>query len=81
MGEVINDLNSRRGRIQGMEARKGLQVIACTAPMAEMFGYATSLRSVTQGRGNFSMQFSHYQEIPKAISQEIVARITGVTGH
>jgi elongation factor G len=80
MGEVIGDLNSRRGRVVGMESRPGLQVIDSRVPMAEMFGYATDLRSATQGRGNYSMHFDRYQEVPKAIGEEIVARISGTIG-
>jgi elongation factor G len=77
MGDVIGSLNSRRGRVQSMEARQSLQVIEVQVPMAEMFGYATDLRSVSQGRGNHSMHFSHYAEVPKAIGEEVVARVTG----
>lgn len=72
MGDVMGDINSRRGRIEGMEARAGAQVIASRVPLSEMFGYATTLRSRTQGRGVYSMQFSHYEEVPKSI-QETVA--------
>jgi elongation factor G len=79
MGEVIGDLNSRRGRIQSMESRPGLQVIQCQVPLAEIFGYATDLRSMTQGRGNYTMHFSHYEEAPKAIAEEVIARVTGST--
>jgi elongation factor G len=77
MGDVIGDLNSRRGRIQGMEARAGAQVITSRVPLAEMFGYATQLRSMTQGRATFTMMFSHYEPVPKQISEEIVARVRG----
>jgi elongation factor G len=77
MGDVIGDLNSRRGRVSGMEARAGAQVIASTVPLAEMFGYATQLRSMTQGRATFTMLFSHYEPVPKQISDEIVARVKG----
>ncbi|AKU91591.1 elongation factor G [Vulgatibacter incomptus] len=76
-GDVIGDLNSRRGRIQGMEPHHGLQVIRAEVPFAEMFGYATDLRSKTQGRATYSMQFSHYQEVPKNIADAIVTRIRG----
>ncbi len=72
MGDVIGDLNSRRGRMEGMEARAGAQVIASHVPLSEMFGYATVLRSRTQGRGVFSMQFSHYEEVPKSIQESII---------
>ena len=77
MGEVISNLNSRRGKIQSMESRSGLQVIHVVVPMAEIFGYATGLRSMSQGRGNHSMHFAHYAAVPKAISEELVAKVTG----
>lgn len=77
MGDVIGDLNSRRGRIEGMEARAGAQSIRSFVPLAEMFGYATDLRSKTQGRGNYSMEFDHYEEVPKNISEAIVAKMKG----
>jgi elongation factor G len=79
MGEVIGDLNARRGRIQSMESRAGLQVILVCVPLAQMFGYATELRSMTQGRGNYTMHFSHHEEAPKAITEEVVARVTGTS--
>ena len=74
MGEVIGDLNSRRGRIQSISDRKGAKVIDALVPLAEMFGYATTLRSLTQGRGTFTMQFSHYEEVPSNIAQEIIGK-------
>lgn len=77
MGDVIGDLNSRRGRIEGMEARSGAQVITAYVPLSEMFGYATDLRSKTQGRGNYSMEVDHYEEVPKNIAEAIVAKIRG----
>jgi len=77
MGEVISDLNGRRGHIQGMESRAGSQIIRAEVPLAEMFGYATDLRSRTQGRASFTMHFSHYQEAPAPIAEEVVARATG----
>jgi len=80
-GDVIGDLNSRRGRVEGIETQERLQVIRAAVPMAELFGYATDLRSNTQGRGNYSMHFSHYGEVPKAIGEEVVARVTGAVGH
>jgi elongation factor G len=73
MGDVIGDLNSRRGQIQGMEARSGAQQIDAFVPLSEMFGYATDLRSRTQGRGQYSMEPSHYVEMPKSITEKIVA--------
>lgn len=77
MGDVIGDLNSRRGRILGMEARGNLQVITAEVPLAEMFGYATTLRSLSQGRGTYTMQFDRYDFVPPAIAQEIVAKVSG----
>jgi elongation factor G len=81
MGDVISDLNARRGRIQNMESRPGIQTIQAVVPLAEVFGYATDLRSMTQGRGNYTMHFSHYEDAPKAISEEVVARVCGTTRH
>jgi len=72
MGDVMGDINSRRGRIEGMESRSGAQVITAYVPLANMFGYATELRSRTQGRGVFTMQFSHYEEVPKSIQESII---------
>lgn len=77
MGDVIGDVNSRRGRIEGMEARSGAEVIHSFVPLASMFGYATDLRSKTQGRGTYSMQVDHYEEVPKSVSEEIIAKIKG----
>jgi elongation factor G len=77
MGEVMGDLNSRRGHIVGMEPRAGAQVIRATVPLAQMFGYATDVRSMTQGRATYSMQFSHYAEVPSAIAEEIIAQQGG----
>ena len=70
-------LNSRRGRIEGMEARANAQSIRAFVPLAEMFGYATDLRSKTQGRGNYSMEFDHYEDVPRSISEAIVAKLKG----
>jgi elongation factor G len=77
MGDVIGDLNSRRGRIDGMEARNGSQVITGFVPLSEMFGYSTDLRSKTQGRGNYSMEVAYYDEVPKNIADKIVAKNKG----
>ena len=77
MGDVIGDLNSRRGRIDGMEARNGAQVINAFVPLSGMFGYSTDLRSKTQGRGNYSMEVSHYEEVPKNIADGIIAKNKG----
>jgi len=72
LGDVIGDINSRRGKIEGIEMRAGLKVVKAHVPLSEMFGYATALRSRTQGRGTFTMQFSHYEEVPKSIQESIV---------
>ncbi len=77
MGEVIGDITSRRGRVQHMEGRGNAQVITCKVPLAEMFGYATDLRSSSQGRANYSMQFSSYEQAPKSVSEEVVAKAAG----
>ena len=74
MGDVIGDINSRRGRIEGMELRSGAQVIASYVPLAEMFGYATDLRSNTQGRGVYSMQFDHYEHVPNSIAEKVAGK-------
>ena len=77
MGEVIGDLTARRGRVERMDQRTGSQVIRVLVPLAEMFGYATDLRSKTQGRATHTMQFHTYQEVPSSIAQEIVAKVRG----
>jgi elongation factor G len=77
MGDVIGDLSSRRGRVEGMEQKGNSQAIRALVPLADMFGYATDLRSRTQGRATYTMQFSNYAEVPDAISKEIVAKATG----
>jgi elongation factor G len=77
MGDVIGDLNSRRGRILGMEPRAGVQVVTAQVPLASMFGYATDLRSASQGRATYTMQFSHYQAVPGGIADDLVARAGG----
>jgi elongation factor G len=77
MGDVIGDLNSRRGRIMGMESRGGAQVINSQVPLSSMFGYSTILRSATQGRATYTMVFDHYEQVPKAISEEIIAKVKG----
>lgn len=74
MGDIIGDLNSRRGRIEGMEAVSGSQVVRAFVPLSEMFGYATDMRSRTQGRGNYSMEFDHYEEVPRSIADEIASK-------
>ncbi len=77
LGDVMGDLNSRRGKIEGFSARKDAQVIKATVPLAEMFGYATVLRSMTQGRAIYTMQFAHYHEVPKSIAEEIAEKSLG----
>ena len=77
MGDVIGDLNSRRGRIEGMELRGTTQIIKSSVPLAEMFGYATELRSRTQGRGSFTMHFGKYEEVPGGLAEEIVSKVQG----
>lgn len=77
MGDIIGDLNSRRGKVQGIERRGNAQVIRALAPLSEVFGYATDLRSMTQGRATYTMQLLHYEEVPKGISEEIVAKVRG----
>jgi len=77
MGDVIGDLNSRRGRIMGMENRAGAQVVSSMVPLAQMFGYATDLRSATQGRATYTMTFDHYEQIPKSVAEEIIAKVKG----
>jgi elongation factor G len=77
LGDVIGDLNSRRGQIAGTVMRPDAQVVAATVPLSSMFGYATALRSATQGRAIYSMHFARYQEIPKKIAEEIIAKVTG----
>jgi elongation factor G len=77
MGDVIGDINSRRGKIQGIEKRGNMQIIKAYAPLAEMFGYATVLRSMTQGRASYTMQFSHYEEVPKSVSDNIISVMKG----
>ena len=77
MGDVIGDINSRRGRLEGMEAEKGMQTIRGYVPLSEMFGYATDLRSKTQGRGTYVMQFAHYEEVPKNIAETVIEKYKG----
>ena len=77
MGDIIGDLNSRRGRIEGMEPRGGSQVINSMVPLSDMFGYATEMRSRTQGRASFSMHFAHYEEAPRSVAEEVMARVQG----
>jgi elongation factor G len=74
LGAVIGDITSRRGRLEGQESRGNALVIKAMVPLSEMFGYATSLRSSTQGRGVSTMTFDHYEEVPKSISEEIIKK-------
>jgi elongation factor G len=77
MGDVIGDLNSRRGQIREMEERSGVRVVKALVPLSEMFGYVGDLRSRTQGRADYSMQFDSYAEVPPSIAQEIIAKARG----
>jgi elongation factor G len=77
MGAIVGDLNSRRGRILSMEARGSSQVIRANVPLGQMFGYATEMRSMTQGRATYTMQFARYEEVPTAIAEEIMAKVAG----
>jgi elongation factor G len=77
LGVIVGDLNSRRGRIEGMEHRAGSQVVKAMVPLSEMFGYATHMRSSTQGRATFSMHFARYEEAPRSVAEEIIARVQG----
>jgi elongation factor G len=79
MGDVIGDLNSRRGKIAGILPRKDAQVVEAYVPLSEMFGYATNLRSLTQGRAIYTMQFDHYDTIPQNIAENIIESTTGKT--
>ncbi len=73
MGDIMGDLSQRRGRPQGMDANNGAQVIKATVPMSEMLNYAPALRSMTQGRSSFHMEFSHYEEVPRPVQEKIIA--------
>jgi len=77
LGVIVGDLNSRRGRIEGMEHRAGSQVVKAMVPLSEMFGYATHMRSSTQGRATYSMHFARYEEAPRSVAEEIIARVQG----
>jgi elongation factor G len=77
MGDVIGDINSRRGQMEGMEARGNAQAIRAKVPLSNMFGYVNDLRSRTQGRASYTMQFHSYQEVPDAVAKEIIARVRG----
>ncbi|SDZ62507.1 elongation factor G [Evansella caseinilytica] len=77
MGDIMGDITSRRGRVEGMDSRGNAQIVRAMVPLSEMFGYATSLRSNTQGRGQYTMHFDHYEEVPKSIAEEIVKKNSG----
>jgi elongation factor G len=77
MGDVVGDLNKRRGQVEGMDSRAGAQVIKAKVPLSEMFGYVTALRTITSGRATSSMEFSHYSETPRNISEEVIAKVKG----
>ncbi|MDQ7011399.1 MAG: elongation factor G, partial [Mariprofundaceae bacterium] len=77
MGDIVGDLNRRRGKVLGMHERGNAKVVDAEVPLAEMFGYATNLRSMSQGRANYTMQFDHYEEVPNNIAQEIIAQVKG----
>jgi elongation factor G len=77
MGDVMGDLSSRRGKIEGLVARKDAQVIKAKVPLSEMFGYSTQMRSMTQGRAIYTMQFAHYEEVPQSISDQIIEKVKG----
>ena len=77
MGDVVADLNRRRGQVVGMDTRNGAQIIKANVPLSEMFGYVTTLRTVTSGRATSTMEFSHYDECPKSISEAVIAKVNG----
>ena len=77
MGDLIGDLNSRRGHIENIETRNGMTTIHSIVPLAKTFGYSTVIRSLTQGRANYSLEFSHYQEVPRDLAEEIVSKGKG----
>ena len=77
MGDVVGDLNRRRGQMQGMDSRAAAQVVKCNVPLSEMFGYVTALRTITSGRATSTMEFSHYEAVPKNISDAVIAEVAG----
>src|SRR5437763_11007718 len=79
MGDVMGDLNKRRGHLEGMDTRAGAQVIKAKVPLSEMFGYVTTLRTITSCRASSTMEFSHYAETPKSMSEEVIAKVKGKT--
>ena len=77
MGDVVADLNRRRGQVSGMDSRHGAQVIKANVPLSEMFGYVTSLRTITSGRATSTMEFSHYDDCPKNIADDVISKVNG----
>lgn len=77
MGDIIGDLNSRRGQVSSMDTQGNARVVNADVPLANMFGYVNNLRSMSQGRAQFTMQFDHYSEVPKAVSDEVIAKLNG----
>jgi elongation factor G len=80
MGAVVGDLNARRGKVMGIEPRAGVQVMRGQVPLGNMFGYSTDLRSATQGRATYTMQFDHYEQVPQSIADEIIGKAKGAAG-
>ena len=78
LGDVVGDLNKRRGHMEGMDSRGANQVVKAKVPLSEMFGYVTTLRTITSGRASSTMEFSHYSEVPKNLAEEIVAKAKGI---
>src|SRR6185295_2819880 len=77
MGDVMGDLNKRRGQLEGMDTRAGAQVIRAKVPLSEMFGYVTTLRTITSGRASSTMEFSHYAETQRSLAEEVIAKVKG----
>ena len=77
MGDIIGDLNRRRGQVEGMDDRNGAKVIKAKVPLSEMFGYVTQLRTISSGRASSTMEFSHYDQAPKNVADEVIAKIKG----
>ena len=77
MGDIVGDLNRRRGQIEGMDDKAGAKIIKAKVPLSEMFGYVTSLRTMSSGRASSTMEFSHYNEAPKNVSEEVIAKVHG----
>lgn len=79
MGDIVGDLNKRRGQIEGMDSKHGSQIIRAKVPLSEMFGYVTSLRTISSGRASSTMEFSHYADAPRNVQEEVVAKVKGKT--